>query len=225
MKFLPRVPRVLVSAAVWAAAWPALGVTAGAAASPDVTGTELQYQAYVAGAPVGSAQVFVAMLDGEYRVQGLATSSSWLSAFSEWRNRFRAHGRLEEGVLAPGEFAYVERSGRSHRDVAVRDGTLTEIKNGRRRPPRPSPAGMDVVSALFVAPDCADDLKLHTGRHQYRLTLLDGDDAGCRFSVADEDGNAHEVVLTFGERHGLRVPQRITVHAWVTGWVELLPAD
>jgi hypothetical protein len=193
-----------------------------AAAGPDGARATLQYRAYVAGAPVGDAEVTVEVANGAYRVNGLATSTSWLSAFAAWRNEFRAHGRLDGSKPQLAEFAYLEENRRSRRDVAVRDGTLSETKDGRRRSDRPSPEGTDVVSALFVAQVCVDDQVLHTGRHVYRLTVVKHTDQGCRLQVTDSDGDRYDIELQLAERGGLLVPERITVHAWLTGWVQLV---
>lgn len=185
--------------------------------------TNLHYRAFVAGAPVGQAQVTVRVADGEYQVRGQASSNSFLSSFSSWRNEFSAAGRVDDGGHAPVEFGYQERSGRDSRDVSARDGAVLVIKNGKPRSRHPIPEGLDVLSALFVAPGCDGDRTLHTGRHAYRLEHLADTERGCRYRVRDEDDSAFEVELSFGHRDGLRVPERITVHAWVTGWLELQP--
>lgn len=201
----------------------ALLLPAVAAASAPAE-TLLRYRAFVAGAPVGEAEVTVRVADGEYQVRGQASSNSFLSAFSPWRNAFAATGRIDADGHAPAEFGYQERSGRDSRDVSARDGEVLVIKNGRPRSQHPIPEGLDVVSALFVAPGCDGDRVLHTGRHAYRLLHLAETDRGCRYRVSDEDDSTFDVELSFGHRDGLRVPERITVYAWVTGWVELQPA-
>jgi hypothetical protein len=164
----------------------------------------------------------VEVVDGAYRVSGLATSTSWLSAFASWRNEFRAHGRLDGGKPELAEFAYLEESRRSRREVAVRDGTLREVKDGRRRRNRPSPEGTDVLSALFVAPRCDADQVLHTGRHVYQLTVVKPIEQGCRLLVTDSDGDRYDLERKLAERGGLLVPERISVHTWLTGWVQLV---
>lgn len=205
---------LLMAAAAGQSAW----------AEDDAAGAEvtLRYQAYVAGAPVGEATVTVAVMDDHYQVVGDARSSGLVRGFSQWRNRFAAHGRLNDAGPAPISFNYSERDRRKTRDVAVREGVVEQTKNGKQRPQLDAPSGSDVVSALFVAPRCEDDHQLHTGRYAYMLTRLQGDPGSCRYLVTDDDDDSFEIELEFGRHAGLVVPQRITVYAWLTGRVELV---
>jgi hypothetical protein len=206
---------------------------AGTAPLPDLSAplpeggeVTLRYQAFAAGAPVGEALVSVALgADGRYRVQGDARSNGWIKGFTKWRNRFSASGRYSGVEKEPAEFAYTESDRDKHRHVIVRDGTLQVTKNGRERPPRSSPSGPDVVSALFVQPHCQGDHVLHTGRHVYRLSRLERDPGGCRYAVVDDDDDSFEVELVLARRAGLVVPKKITVYAWLTGWVELMDSE
>lgn len=188
-------------------------------AARDVT---LRYRAYVAGALVGDATVTVAMVDDRYQVVGDARSTGVLKGFSEWHNRFAAHGVLDAAGSRPREFYYTERNRRKVRDVAVRDGTLHVSKNGKQRPERAAPDGRDVLSALFVSPHCRDDHVLHTGRYVYRLQRLEHDGESCRYRVTDEEDDSFEIDLELTRLNGLVVPGRIVVHAWLTGSVELM---
>jgi hypothetical protein len=201
---------------------PAVADPAPVGAGAPVGDVTLRYQAFVAGAPVGEATVKVAVAEGHYRVEGDARSNGWLKGFSKWRNRFAAHGRLDGLTREPAEFSYIERDRDKQRQVLVRDGMLQVTKSGKARTPRASPAGPDLVSVLFVQPHCQGDQRLHTGRHVYQLSRLRRDPGGCRYAVVDEDGDGFEIELVFGRRGDLVVPTRVTVYAWLTGWVELL---
>jgi hypothetical protein len=209
---------------VWFAGLLMAGAGLSAWADSDSPGSEitLRYQAYVAGAPVGEATVTVTVVDDHYQVVGDARSNGLLRGFSQWRNRFAAHGRLHDAGPQPITFNYSERDSRKTRDVAVREGVLEQTKNGRQRPQREAPSGSDVVSALFVAPRCEDDHQLHTGRYAYMLTRLDAGPGSCRYLVTDDDDDSFEIELEFGDHGGLVVPQSITVYAWLTGRVELV---
>ncbi len=198
-----------------------LGALATAAMADD-DATTLRYQGFVAGVPVGEATVSVSVGGGRYRVEGSARSNGWLRGFTDWRNRFRAHGRLAGPVPAPTEFTYTEQDRDKRRTVMVRDGMLQVTKNGKRRPKRPSALAPDVVTALFVQPRCQGDQTLHTGRHVYRLSQLNGGAGTCRYAVVDDDGDRFEVEVTLAERGELVVPERITVSGWLTGRIELV---
>ncbi|MFW6093774.1 MAG: DUF3108 domain-containing protein [Pseudomonadota bacterium] len=207
---------------VWMArALPAAPALSGGDTGSESGATTLRYAAYVAGAPVGEAEVMVSVNDGRYRVDGAARSSGWLGGFSDWRNRFRAQGLRDGGRWLTTEFAYSERDRSKHRLVRVRDGRVEVTKNGKERPPRPSPRGPDVLRALFIQPGCDLD-RLHTGRYAYRLERLAGDGPACRYRVTDDDGERYEIELALARRDGLVVPARITVRTWLTGHLELV---
>lgn len=194
----------------------------GAAAEPAPAQAHLEYRGYVAGAPVGEASVAVAVEDGRYRVTGDARSNGLLRGFSDWRNRFAAHGRLDGAERQPLEFSYTERDRRKTRHVVVRNGELQVTKNGKVRPKRPAPAFPDVISALFVQPHCRGDQVLHTGRHVYHLSRLTRDPGGCHYAVIDDDDERFEIELVLVRRNDLVVPKKIVVHGWLTGWLELV---
>ena len=69
------------------------------------------------------------------------------------------------------------------------------------------------------------DQVLHTGRHVYRLSRVEASGDGCRYHVVDDDDDSFEIGLELAERDGLTVPHRITVHAWLTGWIELVEPE
>jgi hypothetical protein len=183
----------------------------------------LHYQAFLAGASVGEATVTVALIDGVYRVEGTARSSGLMQRFSKWRTQFAARGDLSESASA--QFSYSERNSGSSRIVHVRDGVLQVTKNGRERPPEPSPPGPDLLSALFVPPHCGADQVVHTGRHVYRLTRLARDAGSCRYRVVDDDDDIFELELLLQQLGELVVPKRITVYGRLTGSMVLVGSE
>lgn len=192
------------------------------AATPDGEVT-LRYVASVAGAPVGEATVTVALQDGGYRVTGDARSNNWLQGFTDWRNEFEAAGRVDDGGPAPRRFGYLETDRDKSRHLVIEDGVVRVVKNGRQRPERPAAPFPDVVSALFVAPRCAPDQTVQTGRHVYRLARLAHGPGRCRYVVLEDDDESFEMTLTLGRRDGLIVPTRIVVEAWLKARIELAP--
>jgi hypothetical protein len=185
----------------------------------------LRYQAFLAGAPVGEATVNVAMANGVYVVEGSARSLGLMQRFSKWRTHFTARGRVEDAAGAGAEFSYAERNSGSTRFVQVSDGVLNVNKNGRQRPPVPSPPGPDVLSALFVPPHCRAEEVVHTGRSTYRLTRLRHDTGGCRYRVVDDDEDTFEMELQLQRLHHLVVPKRITVFGRITGSMVLVSQE
>jgi hypothetical protein len=194
--------------------------TVSLASSSDAS---LRYEAFLAGAAIGEATVNVAFIDGAYVVEGSARSSGLWQRFSKWRTQFAARGDLTEA--ASGQFSYFERHSDSSRIVDVRDGVLQVTKNGRQRPPVPSPAGPDLLSALFVPPHCGAAEVVHTGRHVYRLTRLASDERGCRYRVVDEDDDVFELELLLDRLGHLIVPKRITVYGRLTASMILVGSE
>jgi hypothetical protein len=185
----------------------------------------LHYRAFIAGTPVGEATVEVALVEDRYQVHGTAVSNGWLKWFTNWRNRFAVDGRLEGSRRQPATFSYFEQDSGKTRDLTVQDGVLRVVKNGKPRQERAAPPHLDLISGLFVQPDCRTDQVLSTGRHVYRLTRLSGDAVGCRYTVVDDDDDTFEIELVLGRRNGLVVPTSIKVKAWLSGSIELRDLD
>jgi hypothetical protein len=200
----------------------AVATAAAALTSPQPVAADasLRYQAFLAGAPVGEATVNIAMADGAYLVEGSARSRGLMNRFSRWRTHFTARGYMADD--AGTEFAYAERNARSTRQVRVSNGLLQVNKNGRQRPPEPSPPGPDVLTALFVPPLCRATEVVHTGRSVYRLTRLSHDARGCRYRVVDDEDDTYEMELRLQRLAHLVIPRRITVFGRVTGSMVLV---
>ncbi|MFK7914351.1 MAG: DUF3108 domain-containing protein [Pseudomonadales bacterium] len=202
-----------------------------AAESVTIEYQVLTYEASIAGAPAGVATVAVARSAQLYRIAGQARATGLLDALSPWRARFWAAGDLVDGVPAPRTYRYVERGRDKRRDVTVSDGLLTVIKNDKQRPTRPSLPGLDVLTALFVEPRCAESLRLHTGRHGYRLQTAaaaaslpetkTSAASRCSYRVVDEDQDSFKAQLQFGPVNGHQVPTRIAVTGALSGVMEL----
>jgi hypothetical protein len=197
--------------------------TASASLKPPAADASLRYQAFLAGAPVGEATVKIALVDGAYLVEGSARSRGLMNRFSRWRTHFTARGNVADG--AGTEFSYAERNARSTRHVRVSDGLLQVNKNGRQRPPEPSPPGPDVLTALFVPPHCRAAEVVHTGRSVYRLTRLSHDAGGCRYRVVDDEEDTYEMELRLQRLDHLVIPRRITVFGRITGSMVLVGSD
>jgi len=181
------------------------------------------YEAYIAGARAGKATVVVDLAAERYVVSGTAEAEGVADLFGSWRTRFHANGQLVDAVPQLTEYAYVERDADEQREVTVRDGRLKYFKNGRMRRDRESPAGLDVLTALFVRPSCAADREVHSGRKEFRLLLVSSQRAGvCRYQVVDDDDDRYEAVISFGQRGDLTVPISITLHGFLTGRMVLV---
>ena len=188
-----------------------------------VEAATLRYEAYIAGVRVGQATVNVELVDNRYVVTGTAQAEGVVEMFSAWRTNFLARGELVDNAPQPAEYSYVERDDDQIREIIVRDGMLRYFKNGRIRRERPSPSGLDVLSALFVQPGCEAKRTIHTGRKHYRLTRIESNPTDvCRYDVVDDDNDHYRADIRLALREQLTVPVRITVRGFLTGKVVLV---
>lgn len=215
-------------------AWCSLSALA-TASEPVPSYRLLTFEATVAGAPAGTATIAIARSAHSYRIAGQARATGLLDTLSPWRANFWATGSVIDGQPVPAEYRYVERGRDKRRDVTVRDGTLTVIKNGKERPRRPALPGPDVLAALFLNSECSAELVLHTGRHGYHLgprPAVEGLPAGvpagpgamvaatgssCRYRVTDDDQDSFDAQLHFAEVDALRLPIEITISGGLRG--------
>jgi hypothetical protein len=192
-------------------------------ATGPVQAATLHYEAFIAGARAGEATVIVAVVENRYEVTGTARAEGVVEVFSDWRTRFQAHGQLIGTTPQPAEYSYVERDDDQLREITVSDGMLRYFKNGRKRRERASPAGLDVLTALFVQPSCQNQQSVHTGRKFFRLTRMASEPQGvCRYLVVDDDEDRYRADIRFGQREQLTVPISITVRGFLTGRVVLV---
>jgi hypothetical protein len=183
--------------------------------------TWLHYDAFLAGVRVGEAKVHLRLAAGRYEIRGTALALGMVERYSEWRNQFMAEGSVTDAGAQPETFSYLETDRNKRREVAVRSGVLQVTKNGKVRPARPTPPGLDVLSGLFIRPHCKGDQVLHTGRHGYRLSRLASEPGRCRYVVVDDDQDRYEVELTLARRDGLVVPGRFAFRGLLNGFLEL----
>ena len=158
----------------------------------------------------------------------IRTRGVW-DVLSPWNARFTVTGRIEDGEAAPEELVLREKDRRKDRTVRVAAGVLHQVKNGAERPERAAPAGVDLVSALWVTLRCDAEQVLNNGRHTYTMTRTDhtlGEDGSerCLYDIVDDDGERSEGRIEFGMRHGQRVPLKIELVDSVRRGLELVAA-
>jgi hypothetical protein len=206
---------------------------AAASAAATAGGAPLQYGAFFAGAQVGRAEIRVDLNADGYEIAGEAWALGVLRTATQWRSDFSASGRIDEGTVVPEAYQFSStRRGKYTRKTQVTDGHVETFRNGRRRDKGEAPAGLDVLTALFFAQDCATLDVLHTGTSIYQLEFKNrrvpepGERVDyierCEFEVIDEDGDGYRVDVQIGELNGHRIPLRIDVGGFITGSVRLL---
>ena len=190
---------------------------------------ELEYRGHIAGAEAGSARVHVESDGARYAVRGRIRTRGVWDLLSPWNARFTVTGRIEDGQAAPEELVLREEDRRKDRTVRVAAGVLHQVKNGAERPERAAPAGVDLVSALWVTLRCDAEQVLNNGRHTYTMTRTDhmlGENGTerCLYDIVDDDGERSTGRIEFGLRHDQRVPLKIELVDSVSRGLELVAA-
>ncbi|MDE0350493.1 MAG: DUF3108 domain-containing protein [Gammaproteobacteria bacterium] len=199
-----------------AVAWPAQGL-------------DLEYRGVIGGTEAGSAYVRVES-DGErYRVRGMMRTHGVWDVLAPWNARFVVTGRIEGGRVTPEALVLHEKDRRKDRTIRVADGVLRQLKDGKLRPERPAPAGVDLMSALWVRARCEAEQVLNNGRHYYTMTRTAhavGDDGveRCEYAIVDDDGERSKGRIELAERGGRHVPLLVTIDAGIARGLELVRA-
>ena len=190
---------------------------------------DLEYRGVIGGTAAGSAYVRVES-DGErYRVRGRMRTHGMWDVLAPWNARFVVTGHIAEGGVVPETLVLHEKDRRKDRTIRVADGVLRQLKDGELRPERPAPAGVDLMSALWVDARCAAEQVLNNGRHYYVMTRTAhavGDDGveRCEYGIVDDDGERSKGRIELALRDDRWVPLKIVIEERVTRGLELVRA-
>src|SRR5262245_16752965 len=179
------------------------------------------YVATVSGARVGEARVTVTEAEGHYLIRGRAWSVGLLEMLSGFRSWFFARGRIVDGQPLVDVYQMSQRDRSRSRELRVEAGRVTEIRDGRAKPDRDAPDGLDMLSALFLPGGCAATTGFHTGKHAYVLELLSavpanvqggevysGDALRCEYFVTDDEDDRSRATVWLADVGGLTIPVR-----------------
>jgi hypothetical protein len=191
--------------------------------------TTLDYDAYMAGARVGGAEIIIERADDSYVIKGKAWAEGLFKWLTEWRSLFSASGRLENGSPVAEGYSLIERARNKVKELSLKDGALTYVKNGKLRTPQAPTSKMDLLSALFLPNGCDTSADIHNGKDQYTLTLkhaqvatsMPGATLRCEFEVRDEDQQKIQAVVWLGERDGLTIPVQLDLAGALEGTLKL----
>jgi hypothetical protein len=192
--------------------------------------TTLGYDAFVAGAKVGGAEVKIETDDARYAISGKAWTIGVLNFVTQWQSMFSSTGRLVDSGPVTDGYRFIERARDKVKELLLSDGRLTYVKNGQVRSPR-APTSTDLLSALFVSRDCASaGSTVHNGKDQFSLKLTDhqamsssknGATERCTFEVNNKDNERIDATIWLGQVDGLTVPIRLDLAGAMEGTLKL----
>lgn|GEM_PF-2072039 len=192
--------------------------------------TTLGYDAFVAGAKVGGAEVKIERDDARYAISGTAWTIGVLNFVTQWQSMFTASGRFDDQSPVNDGYRFIERTRDKVKELFFQNGTLTYVKNGHVRSPQ-TPTSLDLLSTLFVSRDCASaGAEVHNGKDPFTLKLTgreslpearDGATERCSFELNNEDNERIDATVWLGQIDGLTVPVRLDVTGALEGTLKL----
>jgi hypothetical protein len=196
--------------------------------------TTLTYDAFVGDAKVGGAEVKIETDASRYSISGEAWTVGIAHFMTKWRSLFSSTGRLADSGPINDGFRFIEKARNKVKDVLFSDGQMTYTKNGEPRPAE-VPHSLDLLSALFVARDCAAaGSEIHNGKDRFSLKLLarqslpksaSGATERCSFELRDEDQERIDATVWLGQIAGLTVPVRVDLSGALEGSWKLHPTS
>jgi hypothetical protein len=196
--------------------------------------TTLSYDAFVGDSKVGGAEVKIETDATRYSITGEAWSVGFAHFMTKWRSMFSSTGQLADSGPINDGFRFIEKARNKVKDVLFSDGQMTYTNNGQPRPVE-VPHSLDLLSALFVARDCAAaGSEIHNGKDRFSLKLLarqslpksaSGATERCTFELRDEDHERIDATVWLGEIAGLTVPVRVDLSGALEGTWKLHPTS
>ncbi len=191
--------------------------------------TTLDYDAYVGKSRVGGAEITIERQADSYLIRGRAWAEGLFKFLTKWRSHFTATGRLEGGAPLPEGYSLIEQARNKVKEISLKNGEMTYVKNGRKRAPRTLSSKLDLLSALFLPNGCDTSPNIHNGKDQFYLKLtraeqateLPGATLRCEFDVRDDDNQQIRAVVWLGERDGLTIPVQLDLAGALEGTLKL----
>jgi hypothetical protein len=176
----------------------------------------------VLGIRVGRAEVTIERSASSYAIEGRAEARGVASFFSDWHSEFYATGRFADGAPILETYGYDERNRSNTRTLELANDTIRMTRNGKPRGPRPALAGLDILTAFFIVPECWSEQLLHTGRYNYRVEGNPNDRlGGCEYLVRDDDGDRARARIAFEELNGRPLPVQLYTGGLLQGRIVL----
>lgn len=130
---------------------------------------QLRYDAQVAWFHAGTVDMSLQEDDDRYELSGTVATSGAVSRLLKWRGEFAAAGRFVDGFPRTRAYLLIEDDG-AEREVLLASGDRTTIlATGDEPEELPAPPGSDLMSVMFLAPQCFAETTVHDGEDAYRI--------------------------------------------------------
>ena len=190
----------------------------GEAIAPDIT---YRYEARMAMINAGILSLELGRQQGIYEVLGQFSTSRAMNKYYRWNGLFAARGDWQNG--RPQTEAYLTRSEGSDDSYKVVIYSPKETRRLRKASEafetRDKPQGVDIISALFISPDCFQGPRVHDGEDDYDIKLLkrrtktvnatsryySGPGIQCDYQVRDNKGRKRRIQIVLANINGSTV--------------------
>lgn len=185
---------------------------------PEVT---YRYEARMAMINAGILSLELGRQQGIYEVLGQFNTSRAMNKYYSWNGLFAARGDWQNG--RPQTKAYLTRSKSSDDGYKVVIYTPKETRRLRKASEvfetRDKPEGVDLITALFISPDCFQGSRVHDGEDDYEIQLLkrkiktvnatpryySGPGIQCDYQVRDNKGRKRRIQIVLADINGKTV--------------------
>lgn len=184
---------------------------------------QFRYDARIAWVEAGELDLSLLRQGDRYELSGTVTTSKTMQRFFNWRGRFAATGRFDDGFPRTRAYLLIEEDG-TEREVLLAAFDRTRIHaTGRESRELDQPPGSDLMSVAFLAAHCLDEAQVHDGEDVYRLTLersgrrqlrqkkpyYSGSSMRCDYRFRYDDGSTRRVSIWTATLDGRNVVVRL----------------
>ena len=192
----------------------------------------LNYAARVGPLNAGNLVIDLHPTPTTYEFLGRFKTSQMMERYYKWSGVFAAKGvLLEDRFLTEAYFTKTEDKKRKQvvifSDKEVR--RLRKTAEGFKTKPRPR--GVDLISALFLSPNCYEDNQVHDGEDDYFIEIkkkytrrlraaeryFSGQVTVCRYHLKDNKNRSRSLEVAIGEIDGRKLAVKVVAR------VPLLP--
>jgi hypothetical protein len=177
-----------------------------------------RYEARMALINAGILSLELGRENGIYEVLGQFSTSRAMNKYYSWNGLFAAKGDWQDGDPQTKAYLTLSKSSDDGYKVVIYTAKGTRRMRKAREPfeDHPQPQGVDLISALFISPDCFKGARVHDGEDDYEIKLLkrkpkeliaaeryySGPGIQCDYQVRDNKGRKRRIQIVLAEVQG-----------------------